>query len=301
MKRAFVIVTVLVGLAAVAPAGILFQSDLDTSDGWVIRNHADTAWEFGWDFTTMGIPPSPGGSTTGLKMEANLSEGSPAYIWAVTEQTFGGQYVVEFDFWANTIGPFPGGGAGSTEFIGGGVGREDPVWAMNGAALIITGDGGSSRDYRLYKDASEQFPESGQYDAGSYSGANNCSDPYYADYFPGQEPPQWQQDNYPGVQTGAVQDGALAFAWHHMVITVDEDAGLANFAVDGLSIGTIDANIGNPVALAGHAQLIYTDMFSSLSGDNSLTFGVFDNFVVTPEPTSALLLVLGGLALLRRR
>jgi hypothetical protein len=278
--------------------GALFESDLDSGTGWNIRNQADTAWQFGWDFTTMGIPPSPGGSTTGLKMQANLTAGSAAYVWAVTDQIFSGQYVVEFDFWANSVGPFPGGGGGSTEFIGGGVGREDPLWSLNGAALLISGEGGvGTGDWRLYKDSSHQYPASGQYDIDTHSVPASTD---LGGWFPGQEPPQWQQDNYEGVQTGAVYDGAPAFAWRHMVITVDSDAGLANFAVDGHSIGTINANIGNPVETAGHAQLIYGDPFSSV-GHSELCFGVFDNFVVTPEPMSLALLMVGGLALLRRR
>jgi len=289
------------GLIALAPAAALaselFSSDMDTGAGWTIRDQADTAYTWGWDFTTMGIPASPGGSTTGLKMEANLSASSPAYIWAVTDQTFSGQYTVEFDFWINSIGPFPAGGSGSTEFAGGGVGRADGLYSLNGAAILIDGDGGSTRDWRLYKDGSEQFVASGQYDVDT----NNNSGVDLAAYFPGQAPPAYQQTAYPGVQTGNVADGAAGFAWRHMVITVDSAAGTANYAVDGLSVGTIDANIGNTVAMDGHAQLVYADAFSSLSGDNTLTFGVFDNFVITPEPTSLASLAVAGLLLLRRR
>ncbi|MFH1745644.1 MAG: PEP-CTERM sorting domain-containing protein [Planctomycetota bacterium] len=294
------LVVALACVPALAFGDVWWQSDMDTDAGWVIRNHADTAYTWGWDFTTMGIPASPGGSTTGLKMEANITAGAAAYVWAVTEQRFVGQYAVEFDMWINANGPFPGGGTGSTEFIGGGIGRADPLWAMNGGSLIITGEGGSSTDYRLYKNTGLQYPESGQYDAGNVTGANNNSHPYYADYFPGQAAPQYQQDNYPQ-QTGTLYDGTIGFAWRHMVITVDSAAGTANFAVDGLSIGTLDANIGSPFELAGRAQLIYADLFTSVSDNAALSFGVFDNFVITPEPTSLVLLALGGVSLLRRR
>lgn len=296
MKARILVVICIAAVSAVAMGDSLFESNLDTNTGWVIRNHADTAYEFGWDFTSMGIPASPGGSTAGLKMEANITAGSAAYVWAVTEDTFSGQYAIEFDMWINANGPFPGGGGGSTEFIGGGAGRVDPLWAMDGGSLLVDGEGGSTRDYRMYKHTGEQYAASGQYTGPSQDG----SDAHYADHFPGQQAPAWQQANY-GQQTGAVKDGSIGFAWRHMIITVDSDAGTANFAIDGLSIGTLDTNIGNPVELAGHAQLIYADMFSSVSDNAALSFGVFDNFVVTPEPTSLTLLALGCVALLRRR
>ncbi len=291
---AFAVVAAIVA----APAyGQLFSSSMDDGAAWAVNGTDDTAATFGWDFTTMGIPPSPGGSTTGLKLEANMSSGSAQKIVAtpigITAQ---GQYTVEFDFWVNVNGPLPLGGTGSTEFIGGGVGYDGVSAERNGALILIDGEGGSSRDYRMYKDTSEQFVASGQYDVDT----NNNSGTDLSAFFPSLAPPQFQQDNYPQ-QTGMIAAGSGGFAWHHMLITVNGGAGTANFSVDGLSIGTLDTNIGNPVATTGAVQVMYADLFSSVSDNPELSFGVIDNFTMTPEPASLTLLALGGLAVLRRR
>jgi len=298
MKGKLIVLAGLLCMAPLAFGDVLFESNMDSGAAWTVNGTADTAYQFGWDFTSMGIPASPSGSTTGLRMAANIIDPATAeYIVATpTGFTVSGQYTMEFDFWSNANGPFPAGGSGSTEFIGGGVGYDGTTADRSGAMLLATGEGGSSRDWCLYKDTSEQWVASGQYDVDT----NNNSGVDLSGYFPAQSAPQYQQDNYPQ-QTGEINAGSAGFAWHHMVVTVDSDAGLANFAVDGLSIGTIDANIGNPVAMAGNVQVMYCDMFSSVSDNADLSFGVIDNFVVTPEPAGLALLALGAVALLRRR
>ncbi len=308
MKGTILMVAGLVCMPTLAFGGVLFSSDMDSGAAWTVNATGDTAHQFGWDFTAMGIPASPGGSTTGLRLAANILD--PATVEEIvatpTGFTVSGQYVIEFDFWINANGPFPGGGTGSTEFIGGGAGYDGTTPGRNGALLLIDGEGGSSRDWRLYKNTGEQFIESGQYDIDS----NNNSGVDLSNYFPPQGPPLYQQENYTQ-QTGETAAGCGGFAWHHMVITVDSDAlgsgitddlGIANFTVDGLSIGTIDnSNGGTVVSMVGNVEVIYADLFSSVSDNPDLSFGVIDNFVVTPEPASLSLIVLGGLALLRRR
>jgi hypothetical protein len=308
MRRTLLVMAAALCVPGVALGDILFESDMDSGAAWTVNATADTAYQFGWDFTTEGIPPSPGGSTTGLRMAANVVD--PASVEEVvatpTGFTVGGQYVVEFDFWVNANGPFPGGGTGSTEFAGGGIGYDGTSATRNGALLIIDGEGGSSRDWRMYKNTGEQFVASGQYDIDT----NNNSGVDLSGYFASQSPPLYQQTTYPQ-QTGMTAAGSGGFAWHHMVITVDsnaigvgitDDPGLANFTVDGLSIGTIDnSNGGTVVAMTGNVQVMFADLFSSVSDNPALSYGVIDNFVVTPEPASFALLALGGLALWRRR
>ena len=299
MKMQGIRIVVLAFAVVAAPAfgGLLFESDMDSGADWTVNATADTAYRFGWDFTSMGIPASPGGSTTGLRMAANLSSAAAHEVVATpTDFLVEGQYVVEFDFWINANGPFPDGGTGSTEFLGGGVGYDGTSATRSGALLIIDGEGGSSRDWRMYKDTGEQFVESGQYHIDS----NNNSGVDLSGYFPGLEAPLYQQTTYPQ-QTGTLADGTGGFAWHHMTITVDSDLGTANFDVDGLSIGTLDTSIGSPVETSGYVQVMYADLFTSVSDNPDLTFGVIDNFVVTPEPASLTLLALAGIALLRRR
>ncbi len=52
--------------------------------------------------------------------------------------------------------------------------------------------------------------------------------------------------------------------------------------------------------MTGGVGVIYADLFSSVSDNPELSFGLFDNFVVTqvPEPGGVLLLLLGSLSLL---
>jgi hypothetical protein len=297
MQGTGIAVLALAVVAAPAFGDILYESAMDSGADWTVNATSDTAYQFGWDFTSMGIPASPGGSTTGLRMAANISSGAAHEIVASpTDFMVSGQYVVEFDFWINANGPFPDGGSGSTEFLGGGVGYDGTSATRSGALLIITGEGGSSRDWRMYKDTAEQFVESGQYDIES----NNNWDPELSAHFPGLEAPLYQQTTYPQ-QTGATNPGCGGFAWHHMTITVDSDLGTANFDVDGLSIGTLDTSVGSPVSTSGYVQVMYADLFSSVSDNEELSFGVIDNFVVTPEPASLMLLAVAGVVLSRRR
>lgn len=296
-------------LPGTAAAQILFQDGLSDGAAWSVEaTSADTASTFGYDYSADGIPAAPNGSdTVGLKLEANLADGAAAEISASpTDFSVGGLYRVEFDFWINANGPFPGGGGGSTEFAGGAVGHDTATAGRDGASLLISGEGGASRDWRLYKDTSEQFIESGQYSITD----NNASGTELASAFPGQDPPALQQTNF-AQQTGTLQDGAGGFQWLTMQIDVDSDAGTAAFRVSSaasgntLHIGTIDSNIGDPVDLSGNIALVYADLFSSVSDNAALSFGVFDNVVVTqiPEPSSVALLALGaaGFFQLRRR
>lgn len=275
------------GLAPVIGSGFcitVFEDNLDTGAGWTVNSSsADTSFQFGWDFSTLGIPLSPNGSTTGLRMAANIAAptGAESIIASPTTLSMSGAYQVRFDFWINANGPFPGGGAGSTEFIGGGVGYDINSTGLDGASLIATGEGGASSDWRLYKNAGQQYVASGQYDVSS----NNASGSEISAAFPGLPAPALQQANFPQ-QTGTLQSGSAGFAWHEMVITVDSDLGLANFTVDGLSIGTVNANIGNTVDTVGNVSLIYADLFSSVSDNPALSFGVFNNLrVLVQQPT----------------
>jgi hypothetical protein len=292
---------------------VLFSDGFDSDANWTTQGTADTTAQFGYDYSTMGIPPSPngGGTTVGLRMTANETSGAANEISALpTGLTVSGLYEIQFDFWANANGPFPDGGGGSTEFIGGGAGFNGGEPGRDGASLIVTGEGGSSRDYRLYKNSGEQFIESEQYNPALES--TNGSDPVFAAAFPGQSAPSLQQSNY-AQQTGSTRDGSAGFAWRTMKILVDSDAvgvgatndpGIARFEIDGLWIGTVDnSNGGAVVDMTGGVGVIYADLFDSVSDNAELSFGLFDNFVVTqvPEPAGLTLLGLGGLLVLLTR
>lgn len=288
-------------VATSASAATLFSSDLDSGAGFTVLGTADTASTFGYDYSADGIPSAPNGTgTTGLKLQANISAGAANEIVAVTTATFNNPvYTVQVDAWVNANGPFPGGGGGSTEFGGLGVGHDGTTVGRNGGSFIFTGEGGSTRDYRMYKDTSEQFVESTQY----ATVTNNSLDSVYTAAFPGLAAPGSQS------QTGTTGDGSGGFQWMTIVATVDTVNGTVNYTITSaasgntVNVGTLDASIGDSFATTGSASIIYADLFSSVSDNANLSFGVFDNFIVTdvPEPGSLALLGLGGLAMLRRR
>lgn len=288
-------------LAAFQATGqVVLSSDLDSATGFTVVGDADTLATFGYDYSADGIPSAPGGTgTVGLKLEANITGGVGAEIAAVSTAIAAPVYNVSVDLWVNANGPFPGGGGGSTEFGGVGIGHDGTTAGRNGGSLIYTGEGGSSRDYRLYKDAAEQFIASGQYGPAS----NNNSDPAFVAAFPAVAPPASQG------QTGLVNDGVGGFQWMTLQVAVDTAASTATYQLTSADsgstvvIGTLNGNLGSSFSTAGGVSLVYADLFDSLSDNSALSFGVYDNLVVTavPEPASLALLSLGGLAVLAGR
>jgi hypothetical protein len=285
----------------VAMSGVVFTSDLDDGTGWTIVADADTSSEFGFDYSPFGIPSAPNGSgTTGLRMAANIADSAAAVISATPDDVqLTLPYMVQVDFWINYNSS-----GGTTEFIGGFAGFDATVGnPRNGAGLLGDSDGDSARDYRLYKDASEQFVESGQYDIPS----NDNSDPVLEAQFPGQTTPAAQGDSNNFDPTNTIvtaPDGTLAYDWHTLLITGNPAAGTANIQIDDLSIGTVDSSVGDAVDVSGGIALTFADLFSSVSTKPEFSFGVFDNLVVTqvPEPSTLALLLGGiGLFLLARR
>ncbi|MGK0189054.1 MAG: hypothetical protein ACI9R3_004871 [Verrucomicrobiales bacterium] len=297
-KAALAALSVTTGLLLpTAHAGLVFADDLSTDTNWTVLGDADTAATFGYDYSANGIPSAPNGTgTVGLKLEANIAGAAAAGVAAVRSTGISGTpYRVSFDVWSN----YALAGSGTTEFAGGGVGHDGATLGSNGASLLITGDGGSSRDYRLYKDSNEQFIASLQYNA-SFA-TNNGSEPLIAAAIVGTAAPAGQ------AQVGTPSDGAAAFQWITMHIDVDPTAGQSKFTLlaDGntLEIGTLDSSVGDAVNMDGSVSLVYADLFSSLADTPGLQFGVFDNVSVesVPEPTSAMLLSMCGLGFFFRR
>jgi hypothetical protein len=301
LRKAALLASVSTGLLIpTAQAGLVFSDNLSSSSGWTVLGDADTDAEFGYNYSADGIPAAPNGSdTVGLKLQANIATGTVATVAAVRPLGVSGTpYRVSFDVWSN----YALAGAGTTEFAGGGVGHDGVTAGLSGASLLIAGDGGSTRDYRLYKNDGEQFIESLQYNSAFAS--TNGSDPAIAAAIVGTAPPVGQ------AQVGSPSDGAIAFQWITMFIDVDPTAGLSTYTLlagaNTLEIGTINANIGDPVGLEGNVALIYSDLFASLADTPSLQFGVFDNVTVetmdaVPEPSVAMLLGVCGFGFLIRR
>lgn len=273
----------------------------DTSALYSIAQSSDAFATFAFDYSALGIPSAPNttdGSTLGLKMEANVTSGAAHGITLHSLVTFTGTYVVKFDAWVNANGPFPGGGAGSTEFLTMGVGGDGATNNLGstgaGGWFAVTGEGGSSRDYRGYKDAAEQFAESGQFNAGNSSaggGAHNGSDPYYAQ-FGGIDVGALPQGSLFAQQTGISGVGSFGFAWHEVEMRVVSDGGTGgatsvSWWVDGLQIATLDAGIGSAFGTDGAVTIGYMDVFSSISDNAALSFGLVDNLRVGTLATAS--------------
>ncbi len=279
-----------------ASAAIVFSDDMSSGAAWTVNATGDGSATFGYDYSADGIPSAPNGSgTLGLKMGANLTLGAVDEVLATpTGLSMTGNHRLTFDAWAN----FDLSEGSGTEFHGGGLGYDGISATRNGGMLLSTGDGGSSRDWRGYKNTGEQFIASLQYDGPS----QNASDGYYTGTFPGGLSAPAAQSN-----PGTTDVGDVAFSWHTWVFTAVNGGGTNTISVevDGLPIITIDANNGGTVnATTGNVALYYGDLFSSLAGGgDSLQFAIFDNVVVedVPEPATFALLALGGVAVLRRR
>ena len=299
-------------LSADARAVLTLLSDtFDTAASSANYNEAktaDAAAVFGFDYSALGIGVAPNttdGSTTGLRFSANESAGATNGITLHTVQSFTGEYTVRFDAWINANGPFPLGGAGSTEFLTAGVGGDGTTVNLSdltptgvGAWTAVDGEGGSFRDYRAFKDAGEQFPGSGQFAAGTDTSANNNSNPYYSPF----GDVNVDALNQGGSQTGTTAAGSFGFEWHEVELSVED--GFMTWAINGLEIATLNPNIGASFSTDGSVTLGYQDISSSISDSPTHSFGLIDNLTVTaiPEPSSVFLLsAIGAVGLVKRR
>src|SRR5690348_9898927 len=121
----------LLALSSLTRADSVYNENFDT-DGtpfWTFNSSAgagdlavdnsNNEADYHFDYSTVGIPSAdgPGGTTFGLKIEANIPgtgvfEGCST---STTGLTLPDQYILHAKVWENTIGPMPGGGSGSTQ------------------------------------------------------------------------------------------------------------------------------------------------------------------------------------------
>jgi hypothetical protein len=264
--------------------------DANTAANWTFnKSSADTRVIFNYDYSTMGIPSAPnstGGTTRGLRMEANLTaEIVAALSLSPIGQSFAGDHRLRFDMWINANGPFPAGGGGSTEFLTAGIGTAgDRVeWTGNGTTadgfyFSADGEGGlsdtstTSGDYCAYIGTALQSTSTGIYVAGTDSSARGNLNVFYQTVFPtGLSAPVLQQANYPANQTGAMNAGTVGFAWHDVIIS--RRGSMVDWAIDGIRMATISS----ATFTASNVFVGYWDPFSSLSDNTNLSFGLVDN------------------------
>jgi hypothetical protein len=286
----------------------LFRDQLSSGTGWGVNaNNADSSATFGYDYSADAIPEAPnsrGGdaATSGVKLEANINSGTFSVLTVYpTGQNFTGNYQLRFDAWINFDADerINGGSAGTTEFIGGGIGYDNTSADIGpGAQIIATGDGGSGSDWRAFADG--VFLAADEMAADDRNGANA----YYSDFLPGISPPAGQSQ----VSFPAGVAGSPSFQW--ITLEINSVDGLADIYIekpggDRLQIALFNYNGSRPFTSDGNIGLVYADFFTSVSPRPDLTFGLIDNVEVNvvPEPATFLLSILGllGMAIWRRK
>ncbi|QDV75504.1 hypothetical protein K2D_37610 [Planctomycetes bacterium K2D] len=306
MKRCLLFATAALGcgmlFSGAAQGAELFRDEMASGAGWGVNaNNADSAATFGYDYSADGIPEAPnsrGGdtATSGVKLEANISTGTlSVFTLYPTGQNFTGAYQLRFDVWTNydVNERVNGASAGTTEFIGGGIGYNGTNADVgSGAQILATNEGGSASDWRAFADTT--FLAATEMTAGTRNG----EDAYYADFLTGVAPPasQSQVAFPPGIA------GTPGFQWVTFEVTTDgsvADIWIEKPSGDRLQIVTID----EPFSSDGNISLVYADFFTSVTSRPDLTFGVIDNVEVSqiPEPTAIALCLLGAGVMLRRR
>lgn len=269
--------------------------DVNSAANWTLsQSSADTRVAFAYNYSGYGIPSAPnsvGGTTKGVKFEANVSAGvASALSISPVGQNFGGNYRLHYDLWMNANGPFPAGGTGSTQHHTSGVGtpgnhiqwgsQADGVW------FGVDGEGQATDalpDFRAYVGTALQSSNSGVYAAGISPSARRADGPYYANVFPGgQGAPAVQ------AQSGQLNVGTIGFAWRDVV--VNKTGNVIEWFIDGLKIASVTNSLTYSNIFIG-----YWDSFNSLSGNTNLSFGLVDNLrvevpavapAISAQPTS---------------
>ncbi|QDT69540.1 hypothetical protein MalM25_24790 [Planctomycetes bacterium MalM25] len=289
----------------------VYRSSMSHGAGWGINafGDGDHAATFGYDYSADGVPEAPnsrGGdlATRGVKLEANTDPNSPGasgFMLYPVGQNFTGRYQLRFDAWMNYDAHerINGGSAGTTEFLGGGIGYDNAAADLGvGAQVIATGEGGSGSDWRAFGEGSFLGA------ADMTAGTRNGFDPHYADFLPGVAPSLAQAQ----VSHPAGVAGSPGFQWVTFEITTDgaeADVWIEKPGGDRLEITTINDNGAHPFTSDGNVGIYYADLFSSVSSRPDLMFGLVDNVVVTqnpvPEPGALALAVVGLSGLIRNR
>jgi hypothetical protein len=288
---------------------IVFEDafEANTAANWNVNiaddaSLGDAGATFAWDYSAAGIPPAPNSTDTsfGLKFEANNFDatGSAAAVTASPQGlsfTASNGYRLVLDMWINANGPFPAGGTGSTQSFTAGVGYDNttvnqhsfsttPVGPAgtrggDGAWFTISGEGGTARDVQAFKDAGEQFPESGQFAAATTAPeANNTnSSTFYNALFGSAVPPAAQLALFPS-QTGTLAPGSAGEAWHRVDVTAFDTK--ARWSINGTTIVTIDTTVGASISLDGNVSLGHMDGFNSIADVPAMNFSLADNLLV---------------------
>lgn len=264
---------------------------------------------FAFDYSTVGIPSAPhsiGGSTTGLKLQANLNSNAlGGFSASPNGLNLTGDYVVRFDHWANTLGPLPVGGSGSTNLSTFGIltsgTRSETILSADGLFFAYTADGEASADFRAYsvEDKNSYDGTAGEphatYHAGTRSvpnalaGIPGAGVALYNNAFGiGRTVPQSQINIFgpsgtgEANQTGTLNGGAAGFRWND--VEIKKIGNLVTWTVNGTLLITVDMTDFSTPTLGGNISFGHADVNATSSTDPAaakLIFSLVDNIRVT--------------------
>ena len=325
----------LMAIASLARAQTILYSDnfdVDTTANWTVNSfvggttasggNAANAYDFFFDYSTVGIPAAPnssGGTTRGLKLQANVTGTGPAaglppgISVSPTGQSFTGDYQLRFDWWTNFIGGTTGGigntggGSGSTQLSTFGILSSGTVanyvGSCDGVFYGATPDGASATDYRAYSVTAQSGYQTGTAGVNSQNvyaaGSQQNTNAYYATPFPGgKTAPLIQQTTYPLTQTGTTVVGTPSFQWNDVLI--EKIGPTITWTVNGTLLATTSTT-GFATATKGN-NILFGQADTSLgAGTPAATFQAVDFTLidnvrvvsVVPEPSSIALAAAG--------
>ena len=280
-----------VSVTVYPPQTVVFSDNFDsnTAANWMTnKSSSDTRVTFNYNYAADGIasaPHSVGGTTRGMKLEANMTAGAIAALsLSPVGQSFAGDHRLHFDMWMNVNGPFPGGGVGSTEYVTAGIGTAGNrvQWTGGGTTadgywFSVDGEGGvtdtstTTSDYAAYVGTAVQLTGTGIYAAGTDATARGNLNSYYVAAIPGGlSAPSLQKSTY-AQQSGALDAGTVGFAWHDVMIS--RRGNIVEWSIDGFKLATVS----NATFAANNVFIGYWDPFISVSDNAALSFGLVDN------------------------
>jgi hypothetical protein len=261
----------------------------------------ETFTGFDFNYSAVGIPSAPnstGGSTTGLKLQANLfSAALGGFSVSPNSVNLAGDYSVKFDHWANTLGPMPAGGSGSTNLSTFGIlttgTLSQSLLSSDGVFFGYTGDGESSADFRAYSvedknsyDGTAGEPHATYHAAtrnvpGSVGGVPGAGQALYNQAFgTGRTVPATQTALFSG-QTGTLNGGAAGFQWN--AIEIRKVGNLVEWYANSVKLITVDMTAFSTPTLGGNLSFGHLDINTTSSTDanaEALLFSLVDNIVV---------------------
>lgn len=279
-----------------------FDTDHSLDDTWITNSVGGyNPVDLYFDYSTVGIPSAPnstGGTTRGLKLQANLDTVTAVFPSGCSVSPAGfsisSNFEMRWDWWLNFNGSpttgLTGGGSGSTQIGGAGFGTAATTanvpTIIDAVFVGCSGDGtGTSADYRMYTPAFSASLQdaSGVYAAGTVGSRNNTH-AYYQSTFPPVSATNTCPDQlalYPGTQFGLTQGGSAGMKWHD--ISLKKIGNIITYTIDGLLIATADISTNGTL---GGANIVFGhfDINSGVSTDpnrTNLAFSLVDNVRVT--------------------